>query len=116
MIPASGRVDPEVPLPGGGDICVAVWQTGSVGWIQDLVDEGKAAATSRGGYPDSYLVRAEDFRRQLREGLPHENDPWIFGADDVITSDWLGKTTIAEDVLAACDPGECLLFEVWDES
>jgi hypothetical protein len=110
--------DPDLPQATDADQRVARWQTrlGGARWLDALVESRNAAYTSHGGYPNNYLIRCKDFRERLEDGLPEERDIWVVGAADILTEDWLGKTTIDSDELQRCDPDEWLLVEVWDES
>lgn len=95
----------EVPRTTEGDARVAVWQAGLGGvyWLDALVDAGKAAHTTRGGYPESYLVRGEDFRTRLRAGLSSEHARWV------------GRTVVDVGQVEDCDAAEWLLVEAWGE-
>jgi len=98
---------------------LAVWQAGSSGvdWLDELGAQGAAARTRRGGYPDSYRIRAKAVRARIEEGLPDENKTWILSADSVIVSDrYLGRRSVDHDAIARCDPDEWLLIQAWDES
>jgi hypothetical protein len=109
----------EVPKATDDDPRVAVWQAalGGTDWLTDLVDAGKAAHTTRGGYPESYLIRCEDFRTRLRAGLPNEHTSWVTGPHDVLDPErWLGRTTVDAQQLDDCGADEWLLVEAWDES
>ena len=109
---------PTVSESTDADARIATWQTGLGGtaWLTHLVTRGRALSTSRGGYPDTYLIHCRDFATRLDEGLPEEHSAWIAGVDDILTDRWLGRTTIDTEMLAQCDPDEWLLVTVWDES
>jgi hypothetical protein len=114
---ATGRS--EVPKSTDADHRLAVWQAalGGTDWLRGLVESRRAALTGGGGYPDTYLIRCQDFRARLEAGLPYENTTWISGPHDVLDPQrWLGRTTIDGEQLARCAPDEWLLAEVWDES
>jgi hypothetical protein len=108
----------NVPESTEADTRIATWQTGLYGtdWLTQLVTRGRAASTSRGGYPETYLIRCREFTTRLDEGLPHEYPTWVSGPDDILGDRWLGRTTIDAETLAQCDPDEWLLVEAWDES
>lgn len=88
----------EVPLATAEDRQLAGWRAALDGvyWLDELVDGGRAAHTSRGGLPESYLLRYGDLRTRLANGLPSE----VF------------DLRVAEE----CDAGEWLLVEAWVES
>lgn len=108
----------EVPKSRDADR-VAVWQAAlaGTGCLRGLVESRGAAFTSRGGYPDTYLIRCEDFRARLEAGLPDERTTWISEPHDILDPErWLGRTTIDGEQLEGCALDEWLLAEVWDES
>ena len=109
---------PDVPESTDRDTRIATWQTGLGGlkWLDELVSSGRAASTSRGGYPETYLITCRDFTSRLEGGLPNERPVWRTEAGDILTDSWIGKTEILTEALAQCDPDEWLLVEAWDES
>jgi len=109
----------EVRKSTDADHRLVVWQAGLNGtdWLRELVEARRAAGTSRGGYPDTYLVRREDVRARLDAGLPDERTTWISEPGDVLDPErWLGRTTIDDEQLRRCADDEWLLAVVWDES
>ena len=109
----------EVPKSTDADHRLAVWQSalGGTDWLRRLVESRRAVFTSRGGYPDTYLIRCEDFHARLEAGLPNERTTWISDPHDVLDPErWLGRTTIDGQQLEGCAPDEWLLAEAWDES
>lgn len=101
--------DPKVTL--------AVWQTGTGGldWLDSLLQQGQAEILQDDGYPNRYRVVARAAVPILRDP-PHAHDTWIAAPTDVITSAWLGKTTINNEAIAQCEQDEWLILEAWDES
>ena len=97
---------------------LAVWQTGlgGIDWITDLVEAGNAIDLGGNGYPYQWTAKAVHLTPQLLDGPPDANAVWISSPDDVLTSEWNGKTTQDLPELAKCDPDEWLIIEVWDES
>lgn len=85
LIETTGSQD--VPQSTDTDPRIATWQTGLGGtdWLQELVKEGRAASTRRGGYPDTYLIQGRDFMTLLVEGLPYERPRWGADAGDILT-------------------------------
>lgn len=96
---------------------LAIWQvSGGRPWPADEVAAGRALALPTNGYPDWYLLRASDVVPTVLAGPPGANERWGYGAGDVLTERWDGRTTIDEPALRACDPDEWLVAEFWDES
>ena len=97
---------------------MAVWQTGLTGlhWIDELVKQRKAISLGGNGYPLEYTAMATHLLAQLREGPPEAKAVWTCDAEDIITPEWLGKTTKDPEVIDACRPDEWLLVQAWDES
>src|SRR4051812_25035760 len=73
MISATGSR--AVSTSTDADTRIASWQAGLDGtdWLTELVATGRALSTSRGGYPDTYLIQCRDFAIRRERGLPHEN-------------------------------------------
>jgi hypothetical protein len=99
-------------------IRLAVWQTGSGGlvWIDELVKAGKAIDLGGNGYPCYYTATAENLLPTIIEGPPMAKQVWSYGATDVITGKWAGRTVIDHEAVASCRPDEWLLIKAWDES
>lgn len=116
LVETTGSAD--VPESTDADQRIATWQAGLGGldWLDPLVSGGRAVSTSRGGYPETYLIFCQDFIALLDKGLPHERPAWVTDPGDVVTDRWLGRTTVDGDALAQCDRDEWLLVEAWDES
>src|SRR4051794_3930219 len=64
----------QVPSSTDADRPIARWQAGLNGtaWLTELVDTGRAVKTSRGGYPDTYLIPRVAFAARIANGLPDE--------------------------------------------
>lgn len=88
----------EVPRATGDDLRLAAWQAALDGvyWLDQLVDAGKAAHTTRGGVPESYLIRCADFRTWLRA--------------------LAGRMAVDLRQVEECDAREWLLVEAWVET
>jgi hypothetical protein len=98
---------------------LAVWQTGLGGleWLDDLVKKQKAIDLGgNGGYPNEYTSMAAHIVPQLRDGPPEARPVWTFDSGDIITPQWLGKTTKDPRAMEACRPDEWLIIQAWDES
>lgn len=97
---------------------LAVWQTGLGGldWLDGLVQRQQAIDLGGNGYPNEYTAMAAHIVPQLRAGPPAANTVWTYDAGDVITPQWLGKTTTDPEMMDACRPDEWLLIRAWDES
>lgn len=97
---------------------LAVWQTdlGGLEWFDELVKAGKAIYLGGNGYPCRYTAMTEHVIPRVVDEPPGARQAWVFGADDVITEKWEGKTVVDRSAVAACRPDEWLLIEAWDES
>ncbi len=116
LIETTGSAD--VPESTDADPRIATWQTGlgDLEWLDPLLSSGRALSTSRGGYPETYLIPCRSFMARLDDGLPDERPKWGTDPGDILSDRWLGRTTIDTDTLTRCDPDEWLLVEAWDES
>ena len=97
---------------------LAVWQAGLWGlnWIDDLVKDDKALSLGGNGYHCEYTARILHLRETVLNGPPYEHKHWVCGEGDILTDQWLGKTTIDMAALTQCDPDEWVLIRAWDES
>ena len=97
---------------------LAIWQTGLGGlrWLDDLVKEKKAIDLGGNGYPTEYTAVASHIIPRLRDDPPETKPVWTFDAGDIITAEWLGKTTKDPEAMEFCRPDEWLIVQAWDES
>ena len=97
---------------------LAVWQTDSfgLGWIDELVKEGKAVDLGGDGYPSHYTATFEHLIPPILLGPPQARSAWAYDATDILGKLWEGKTVINQPAVKSCRPGEWLLIEAWDES
>ena len=97
---------------------LAVWQTGLGGldWLDDLVKQQNAIDLGGNGYPIEYTAMAAHIIPRIRDEPPEAKAVWSFDAGDIITPQWLGKTTRDPQTMAACRPDEWLIIRAWDES
>ena len=97
---------------------IAVWQTGVEGlrWLDELVRIGHAIGLGGNGYPYYYTVQTKFLIEQIISGPPGARPTWVSDTNDVLTSQWEGKTVIDRVAVDACQPGEWLLVVAWDES
>lgn len=97
---------------------LAVWQTGLGGldWLDDLVRQQKAIDLGGNGYPMDYTAMATHIIPRLRGDPPEAKAVWSSDAGDILTPQWLGKTTKDPTSMDACRPDEWLLIRAWDES
>jgi hypothetical protein len=95
---------------------LAVWQTGPVGirWLDELVEQQKAVHLGGNGYPIRYTATAADVVPRIRDDPPGAKPVWTHDPGDIVTSDWLGKTTYFFEGAMRAD--EWLIVEAWDES
>ena len=94
------------------------WQTGLGGldWFNELVKTEKAIQLSWNGYPMEYTAMAIHIVSRLRGDPPLAKPYWTVDKGDIITSEWLGKTTKDLEAMDACRPDEWLIIVAWDES
>ena len=111
-----GESDPSDDASRG--VRVAVWQTGAWGlsWLDALVKSGKGEHLGGGGWPSRYMFQAKDIIPQILDGPPEANEVWQKNPEDIVDEKWDGKTTINYQEAIACQIGEWLLMEAWDES
>ena len=97
---------------------IAVWQAELRGldWVEQLIGEGKATHLGGNGYPFRFAAQAALVLPIFTDGPPEAREPWVTDPGDVLTSKWKGKTTIDEEAVKSCEPGEWLIIEAWDES
>jgi len=97
---------------------LAVWQTGPWGldWIKDLVEQNQVVDLGGNGYPFEYTARLERIRPTVLEGAPRTDEPGLIDLKDIPPGAWLRKTAIDREALLACDPGDWVLIQVWDQS
>jgi hypothetical protein len=97
---------------------LAVWQTGLSGldWLDDLVNQHKAIDLGGNGYPMEYTAMASYIIPRLHGDPPLAKAVWTFDEGDIITPEWLGKTTKDTEAMDACCPDEWLIVQAWDES
>ena len=97
---------------------LAVWQTGLGGldWLDRLVKQQKAIDLGGNGYPNEYTAMAAHIVPRLRGDPPEAKAVWTFDEGDIITPEWLGKTSKDPETMNACRPDEWLLIQAWDES
>jgi hypothetical protein len=97
---------------------IAVWQTGIEGcdWLDRLVELGEAVDLGGDGYPNRYAATAKALLPAVLNGPPGAHETWATGLHDVVGPNWEGRTVVDRDAADACDPGEWLVVEAWDES
>lgn len=108
---------PDVGNP-EDNLRLAVWQTplDGVDWLEALAAADEAAATSRNGYPNTYVIRFRHLQTQLTQGLLNPRRPWRSEPGDSFLPAYLGHDTAFEKVLEATDPREWIVVRAWDES
>jgi hypothetical protein len=97
---------------------LAAWQTGYSGldWLEQLVRQKSVIGLGGNGYPVEFTAQLHVIRSAILGGPPNANPVWGFDDGDILLEGWLGKTTIDQDAILSCDPGEWLLVQAWDES
>lgn len=96
---------------------IAVWQARWEGicWIDQLVEDGLARQLGGDGYPYRYSASIKALAPFL-SSPPAARENWVYGANDIINSNWQGKTQVLKELLKICPPSETVIIEVWDES
>ena len=89
---------------------------GGLDWLKALVEQGKAKQLRFDGYPCLWVAAAADVRQLVLNGPPVHRGPPVIGDDYVIPPNWLGLAKVDRDTLAACESGEPLTIEAWDQS
>jgi len=101
---------------------LASWATHSSGvpWLKELLAQGKAERIHNGGgYPNKYLVKAEDILPIVSEdeGLDATIGPVLCSASmTVLPGTWDGGVKRDQVLIASCAPDEILLIVQWDLS
>lgn len=98
---------------------LAAWQTGLSGldWLDELVQQQKAIDLGGNcGYPNEYTAMATHILPRIRDNPPKAKAVWSFDEVDILTEQWLGKTTTDPQTMDACRPDEWLIVQAWDES
>ena len=97
------------------DAILATWEAGlgCLGWITQLCEQGKATQLSCNGFPNRYTALASDLKPLLASGIA-EAQEGVFQEDR--PAGWPGSITLHRERIAACQPGQVLTVEVWDQS
>lgn len=103
---------------------VAKWETGPDGvrWLDKLVEEGRAVAVWKHGYPCRYRAKAADVLPLLTNGgiTPPKDGLWVFGVDEgeeyATPPGWMGQVDLDHDAMATCTPDQVLTIDAWDQS
>lgn len=98
--------------------CVARWLTGAMGlrWIQELTKEGLVRGWKGNGYPFSFEIQVGTLLERLRDGLPANATPAIFGDDYVLPAGFNGELHLDVERLNQCQSEEWLACNAWDQS
>jgi hypothetical protein len=102
----------------GSDATVATWKTSVFGlkWLDQLVEERRAVDLDDNGYPNRYSIAARVLLPIITGTLPANASPLVIGEDYVMPAGWSGVAELNAQNVAACQPDEQLLVEVWDQS
>ena len=97
------------------DAILATWEAGlgGLGWITQLCQQGKATQLTCNGFPNRYTALASDLTPLLASGIA-EAQEGVFQEDR--PAGWPGSITLHQGRIAACQPGQALTVEVWDQS
>jgi hypothetical protein len=104
---------------------LATWEAGVGGasWIEELVRADKAHVYRlRGGYPNRYSALAGDVLPLIADGPPSHTAPEMLAWNDeanqsvLIPANYRGNITLHRDRIAACEAGQVLTIDTWDQS
>ncbi len=100
------------------DICIARWMTGMFGlsWIDQLVKDHRALDLGGDGYPRKFGVTAGVLLPIIKAGLPANDSPLVIGDDYVLPEGWSGEVKWNQQEVLACQGGDQLVIEAWDQS
>ncbi|HWV46133.1 MAG TPA: hypothetical protein VN039_08970 [Nitrospira sp.] len=109
---------PEVASTGKPECLLARWTTGvsGLGWLEDLVKEGKAIDLGGDGYPNRYPITLDLVLPILHRGLPSNDSPVVIGEDYLVPPGCNGKIEVNTAELVDCSNSESLVVEAWDQS
>ena len=101
-----------------GIIELAVWQAGidGLGWVDQLVKEGKVISLGGDGYPYKFKAQTKVLKPVVFGSPPYANAVWGFDHGDILLPGWAGRTRIDRNAWEACAPDEWLDIVVFDES
>lgn len=94
---------------------LATWEAGlsGAGWIAQLCEQGKATQLTFNGFPNRYTASADVIVPLLQAGIAEAQDGEF--PQDTLTG-WPGSITVHPERIAACERGQLLSIEVWDQS
>ena len=97
------------------DALLATWEAGLFGadWIAQLCTQGKATQLTFNGFPNRYTASADVIVPLLQAGIAETQDGEF--PQDTLTG-WPGSITVHPERIAACERGQLLSIEVWDQS
>lgn len=97
------------------DALLATWEAGLFGadWIAQLCTQGKATQLTFNGFPNRYTASADVIVPLLQAGISEAQDGEF--PQDTLTG-WPGSITVHPERIAACERGQLLSIEVWDQS
>lgn len=112
-----GGANPAVAdSPQGARLAVWSARLAGLGWLDTLVESGRAVDLGGCGYPSFYTLQAKTALPVIAAEPPDANETWVSGLEDTPASAWVGKTSVDAGVAKECKPEEWLIVEVWDES
>ncbi len=105
-------------VEGKADKLAAKWSSGALGldWLDELVEQKKAACLLGSGYPNYYFIHAGTLLPILTKGLPAHNTPLVIGDDYVLPPNWTTEIEWDREVVLSCEQGDLLIIEAWDQS
>ena len=97
------------------DALLATWEAGLFGadWIAQLCTQSKATQLTFNGFPNRYTASADVIVPLLQAGIAEAQEGEF--PQDTLTG-WPGSITVHPQRIAACERGQLLSIEVWDQS
>lgn len=94
------------------------WQAsiGGLGWIEKVVQDGKAIQSRKDGYPNRYEGRARDILPLIWNGPPAHVAPLVIGDNYVSRGGWIRDFKRDDGLVRACPLDAALIIEAWDQS
>ena len=97
---------------------LASWVVGLAGidWLRDLVEQGEAEQTHRGGFPNAFLLKAHHALPFLKaRKLPAYGGSVVVGENTVRFPGWSADVEFFDDIIQATHDDDMLDVDAWDD-